>query len=428
MSNQTDSLCLPCTTRVFFFCNCFCDFSISHPLLDELETKHQFRSLLFKLLFEKNLSILSVRSRVALINALQKFGLRAHAHCHKYVYDLVTTLSGHPLLNLRLQIDDHTEYYNFHHLVYADVQAADIRRDIISHIGKHQVTGLNQIKILSDIDDTMLAGGGYPAGCDLSYPKHVPYPGVFAFYKALDVGTEDHHTDSSLNNIGNLVFLSARMHSYRGGSENVSYKKFRELRKRENGLHTNPIILAGDLGSVKSMWGDFSPMAMKKLRNFEEYRCLYPEYKFIFIGDNGQGDAITGQQMCSRGGVGDGDGDGSVIAVFIHLVQPLELTPGYKADVPYHKKIHFFETYVGASVVAMKLGLISRQSLMDVVVAVQRDWKLITWNEAGAFIAPRQSLNNELKQACDILGIPLVVLEEYVPPPKIQSPPTTPIK
>lgn len=57
-------------------------------------------------------------------------------------------------------------------------------------------------------------------------------------------------------------------------------------------MHTLPTLLAGCLRSGRAfmMQGDLQPMAYKKFENFTQYYQLYPEYKHIFIGDNGQGD------------------------------------------------------------------------------------------------------------------------------------------
>jgi hypothetical protein len=38
-------------------------------------------------------------------------------------------------------------------------------------------------------------------------------------------------------------------------------------------------------------------MADKKYENFLKFQQLYPEYKYIFVGDNGQGDVLAAQKM-----------------------------------------------------------------------------------------------------------------------------------
>merc|ERR1712070_694544 len=104
-------------------------------------------------------------------------------------------------------------------------------------------------------------------------------------------------------------------------------------------------------------------MAEKKFRNFVEYKDIYPEYSFVFIGDNGQGDLRAGIKMIQ-------ECFDVVEAVFIHIVQPLELTRGwsdYEKLLPEQKaKIRFFHDYVEAATLAAGDGLISDGDLLEV--------------------------------------------------------------
>jgi phosphatidate phosphatase APP1 len=59
-------------------------------------------------------------------------------------------------------------------------------------------------------------------------------------------------------------------------------------------------------------FGGFS----KKFQNFQEYVTLYPEYSFVFIGDNGQGDLDAAKLMMHHY-------RGRVKAVFIQRVAPV---------------------------------------------------------------------------------------------------------
>ena len=69
---------------------------------------------------------------------------------------------------------------------------------------------------MSDIDDTLACSGGvFPAGVDYSFPKHTLYPGVLAFYRELDLGNNE-SGEWDKERLGNMVFLSARPHIYKG--------------------------------------------------------------------------------------------------------------------------------------------------------------------------------------------------------------------
>jgi hypothetical protein len=93
--------------------------------------------------------------------------------------------------------------------------------------------------------------------------------------------------------VGNLVFLSARPHVYKDWSERGQYAHFMELsvaapdRQR---MHTVPTLLPGDLSSGFEFIqkGDFRPLAQKKFESFKQFASLYPEFRHVFVGDNGQ--------------------------------------------------------------------------------------------------------------------------------------------
>ena len=75
-------------------------------------------------------------------------------------------------------------------------------------------------------------------------------------------------------------------------AERSSYAKFAHLLQAKR-LHTMPTLLTGDLktGGEMMLRGDMEPLAQKKAQNFLEFQALYPEFDFVFVGDNGQGDA-----------------------------------------------------------------------------------------------------------------------------------------
>ena len=46
----------------------------------------------------------------------------------------------------------------------------------------------------------------------------------------------------------------------------------------------------------------WAPVGMHKYHSFMEYVQLYPEYDFIFLGDNGQGDAMCADRVIEKAG------------------------------------------------------------------------------------------------------------------------------
>ncbi len=111
--------------------------------------------------------------------------------------------------------------------------------------------------------------------------------------------------------------------------------------------------------------GLYEPMSTKKFENFTQYASLYPEFRFTFIGDNGQGDVRAGELMKEALGK-------QVETIFIHQVQAIHRTPGY---VNYASRerweslgIHFFRTYPGAALQALRMGMIHVQGLRRIVL------------------------------------------------------------
>jgi hypothetical protein len=129
----------------------------------------------------------------------------------------------------------------------------------------------------------------------------------------------------------------------------------------EVGLHCVPTLLSGSLDSgIRMFRGQFEPMALKKFENFSQYAKLYPEFKFVFIGDNGQGDVRAAELITEAH-------PGQVEACFMHQVQPIHKTPGYVNYSTLAKweklNIFFFSTYIGAALKAAQLNLIHPSGL-----------------------------------------------------------------
>merc|ERR1712232_1092419 len=116
-------------------------------------------------------------------DALVKVGMSYSLRSQYIVKTIVCSCTGEDVTTLKNLIDGSGGYQNLHKLVYSCVRDDDIRDEIISHFSAqaHEVRFQNEgpigIKLLSDIDDTILCSGGQPAGCDKQYPKKASYPG-----------------------------------------------------------------------------------------------------------------------------------------------------------------------------------------------------------------------------------------------------------
>ena len=108
---------------------------------------------------------------------------------------------GLELTRLKSLLDDGGDHHSFFRLAYHDLQGV-YRTAVLQHVaaegdallaawhlahpgGPPGVT----LKVVSDIDDTLVCSGGhYPAGVDRRLPKGCPYPGACALLNELDAG------------------------------------------------------------------------------------------------------------------------------------------------------------------------------------------------------------------------------------------------
>ena len=235
------------------------------------------RTELVDLLAVQRVADLNVRSRVVLLDALQQMPLSACPRRGElWVRNVMLWTRGDELTELKTLCDLKGDVHSLHKLVYQDIRESSIRTDILKHVQREaSVQSAHRLlrtrksarsnrgsrKVLSDLDDTLLCSGGhYPAGLDKRWPRKAIYPGVLAFYRELDLGTDEGDFRSRL---GNLVFLSARPHVFSDLAERSSYAKFAHLLQAKR-LHTMPTLLTGDLKTgaylgVPRCCGAFTP-------------------------------------------------------------------------------------------------------------------------------------------------------------------------
>jgi hypothetical protein len=331
------------------------------PLILYKMKDHKFanrfnRSILLELLAQDRIHELNVPCKAILLDALQRLKLSAHPKNEFYVKNIFLATKGIELSELKCLTDNKGDFNSMHKLIYYDLRNTGVREAILHHIQKeanvmnahHLIRSKHSkkletfawMKIVSDIDDTLsCSGGSWPKGMDLSYPSKAIYPGVIAFYRELDLGTAGEKDEWDANTrIGNLVLLSARPHVYKDVSESFTYDKFRIL-QQQRGLHTSPTLLAGSLDSGgKFMVNlDSEPLAVKKYENFRNFLQIYPEFKCVFIGDNGQGDVRTTELMLE-----DDKTCSNLTRSYVHIVQPLSKT--YVKNSLYRKKSNYLSS------------------------------------------------------------------------------------
>ncbi|OQR81632.1 hypothetical protein THRCLA_11563 [Thraustotheca clavata] len=194
------------------------------------------------------------------------------------------------------------------------------------------------VKIISDIDDTL-----YPGWADTRYPSHKLYPGVSHLYRSVSRGVEK---------APSVTFLTARPRGWFSLGRSLTADHLVSL-----GVN-NPTVLNGSVPGLMSN----EKIAKLKLQNFERYATLFPEYKFVFFGDCGQGDALLASQLLRLH-------PDKVLGVFIHDITPDKKTTGDGGNKDEYRSqgIVFYETYAGAGSAAYEKGLMSKSDLDTLV-------------------------------------------------------------
>lgn len=323
-----------------------------YKIKDHRRFNHRHRTQLIELLAIDRVSQLTVHSKAIVLHSLQMMKLPANTKAEHWVRNIILSTRQDELSELKTQADGRGNWYCMSKLIFDDIRSAVVRDDILRHIqqqarvqdahrtmrtkkSRRNVGRRAWRKILSDVDDTLTCSGGhFPAGIDRRYGKKVVYPGVLAFYRELDLGT-DGPDEWPRNAIGNLVFLSARPHLYKDISEKHNFDKFKKLRDRGSvggrkggaGMHTMPSLLSGDLtsGTEFLLKNDYGPLAQKKFDNFQKYVSIYPEYRHVFVCDNGQGDVRASEMMVESF-------PDQVEAIYVHAVQDVGKTYKYNAE------------------------------------------------------------------------------------------------
>ena len=340
--------------------------------LDDRPIGPKNRAALLALLCKERLADLSIATRGALIDALQRGPTVAQDE--QAIAAILLGTRGRDLIALKNAIDDGEDYRDLQQLVYHDIDDDLVRQRILDHLRvEANLPDWTELKILSDIDDTF-----YCNWVDVRYPKKTIYPGVRALYRELDLAP------SGSGRLGDLAFLTARPGDRMGISESMTRKNL-----AERGLSWAK-VLTGDFGHLAT----HGLMAEKKYAGFIEYRHLYPEHAFVFFGDSGQGDAIAGGRMMAHPG-------GGMRAVFIHDVigTSEEARAAWRAQ-----GVHFNDTYVGAALDAHALGLLDVEGLLRVAREALDDLGRIEFSDSAKRDARWQELQRDVTRV-HVLGL-----------------------
>lgn len=228
---------------------------------------------------------------------------------------LLRSVAPEDLSQFKCALEYNSDYKDLVEYVFHDIDDTECRERILAHL--RTAPTRRGVKVLSDVDDTM-----YANLVDERYPKKTLYPGVLEFYDALK------HEPFTLPAIP-VTTLSARPNPVAGKLEEASLKSLVGFTKGRLG----PSALSGALGSsivgtAETMLrgeldllsdeiphGREDEIGRVKFKNFGKFAEVYPEYRYVFVGDSGQADALTARLMVTEGSL---EGSSRVVTTFIH--------------------------------------------------------------------------------------------------------------
>lgn len=228
---------------------------------------------------------------------------------------LILSIDPKELVLFKLALEYDGDYKDLEEYLFHDIDDPAYRDRILIHLRKAPLQ--NGIKVLTDVDDTL-----YANLLDRRYPPKTLYPGVLAFYDALK------HEPFELMHTP-VTLLSARPNPIAGKLEEGSVQSLMALtagRLCPSALSGN--VASSALGTLESILRDKSDDALHdtapdgqeqeigrvKFRNFLNFSAVYPEYRYVFVGDSGQADALTARLMVG----GNDPGSARVLTTFIH--------------------------------------------------------------------------------------------------------------
>ncbi|ETV81608.1 hypothetical protein, variant 1 [Aphanomyces astaci] len=295
------------------------------------------RSRVLDVITHERLDDINLTNRGIIIRAIQQHLAsplnRQKPDFQKAAFNVIKGTYGSDLTRLKEVINsdfllpshDHGGFHggDLHQLIYGCRDLTQVV-SVAQHIAVEALKVVQSpplIKILSDIDDTLFAGW-----VDARYPGHTLYPGVTTLFQCMSRGVDCSNPS--------VTFLTARPRGWFSFGRNLTADHLVSL-----GL-ANPTVLNGSVRTGVNP----KKIAGLKLDNFVRYTSLFPEYKFVFFGDSGQGDALLASQM--RALYPD-----KVLGTFIHDINPSSpLTGDGGAKADYVKYVHCLCNIVDDSV------------------------------------------------------------------------------
>ena len=258
-----------------------------------------------------------------------------------------------------------------------NIESETNRQQLLADI-QHTSKEKRQIPhILTDIDDTLFPNfSSYIeiSGSDTSWRSHEPYPGLKKFYEIFHRNIQQAQARYTTILTGTPTFLKHARLSSRI-LKNILGPNFGFIQGFDKKRHAIQALLRGIYeGSFSRLAISSDAVADIKYEKFKQYRQLFPEYKLLFIGDNGQGDLIAGHKMLA---------EDPTACVFIHNIlkhkthfnfsDAREREETSKPNAL--ERLFFFKNYLELGYIFNKLEYFSNADFAELKAACRRDLK-----------------------------------------------------
>lgn len=298
------------------------------------------------------LHTLSPATLAVIIKMLHRYvKFQGVAECVQSCFHVTT---GIDCVHLKNELERHLSIYR---LVYQHIRFSCVRIAIVEHLEREAAEVLNSpdfvqpVKLICDIDDTMIS-----VLFDTRYPDLTVYPGVHQFVEEVLQSSDD----SGAGVRSRMTFLTAR-------PEIMRRRSIHQLRA-SGFFHFN--LLMGRLSDAV-----LGPRRISagKLENFENFRRLFSEHRFVFVGDNGQGDIDLGMDLLRQ------PEKYGISMVLIHdvirnhvrsanrLTKAGILIESYRRRECEESGIHLFQTYISAVARLYAHGMVDAGAVLRVI-------------------------------------------------------------
>lgn len=290
--------------------------------------------------------------------------------------DLAKTLQG-KIKSLDLRIKLETEFmrdteHNYMYFITPTTLAGDLREIVFGSEEYVKTLLLAEIKqnalhnnsiphILTDIDDTLFpnCNGIFETfGSDTSWSSLKPYPGVKLFYELFYKNLTTEETQYSTILTGTpACFKGQRIHN-----ETIKDTLGHNFGFIQGFDRKRDALYSLCKGMYEQPFYKFAPSATDlahiKFNRFKQYKALFPEYKLLFIGDNGQGDLLAGKKIIEE--------DPSA-QVFIHNLLKNNAFIFSEEQITTHKSsnLFFFKNYLELGYIFSKQGYLTKDDFLD---------------------------------------------------------------